>query len=266
VPVDAAASMIRHALVEQVSAKLRSSMELHGYGPAEFTMLLLGGNSALHACAMADELGIRRLMAFQYSPVFAAFGSNITDVEHRYRRMKVAAPGGTGPTELQESLEALVSQASRDMVGEGFDGATVSAHLEIEVRVGDATTRYALDPVNLANIDVSKMAAEIESTWSTSHGVLEAIDLMVRAPLSHWEPMAETGAGSTDVAPIGTRVVSWDGIRSSETSIYDASALAHGTVLDGPAIIETPIANYAIAAGWQCEVDPRGTLVLSKSG
>ena len=48
-----------------------------------------------------------------------------------------------------------------------------------------------------------------------------------------------------------------------ETTVYDRAALAAGTVLQGPAIIEEPESTLVVGPGGACEVLPSGNIIVT---
>jgi N-methylhydantoinase A/oxoprolinase/acetone carboxylase beta subunit len=255
---------VRATLADDATDRLRSWIADRGRQPAEFTLFVLSGNSGLHACVLAERLGIRSLVAFAYSSVFAAFGANTTDVEHRYGRSESAPPGSRTRHDLDSELAALLAQARRDMAGEGFDLAGVGAVVEVEVGTNGSSRRHALGAGDLAGADSAGLASAVDSVWTASTGDLRAIELLVRAPLSHWEPSRGVATVPDAVAPVATRAVRWDGAGLLDTAWYDESALRTPAPIPGPAVIETPITNYAVAPGWSATVDDWGNLVVTQ--
>ena len=54
---------------------------LAGYGadPRDLTLVAYGGNGAVRACALADELGIDRVLVPKAAPAFSALGCLVAD-------------------------------------------------------------------------------------------------------------------------------------------------------------------------------------------
>lgn len=70
---ETALAIIRIANIHMTKAITKVSLE-KGYDPREFTLLVFGGAGGLHACALARELGISRIIVPKLAPVFSAFG------------------------------------------------------------------------------------------------------------------------------------------------------------------------------------------------
>ena len=57
-----------------------------GHDPRRFALVAIGGAGPMHACALADELGIPRVVVPRYPGVAAALGLLATDIRHDLRR------------------------------------------------------------------------------------------------------------------------------------------------------------------------------------
>ena len=73
--------MIRIANATMERALRRVSVE-RGHDPRRFTLLPFGGAGPLHACALAEALGIRSILVPPFPGVFSAFGMLVADIVH----------------------------------------------------------------------------------------------------------------------------------------------------------------------------------------
>ena len=60
-----------------------------GYDPRDFSLLAFGGAGPLHACELAQALGIREVIVPIEPGTFSAYGNSAADVRHDYERMMV---------------------------------------------------------------------------------------------------------------------------------------------------------------------------------
>lgn len=105
-PVEMAVA-IRRRINESMAAAIRSLLP----DPSLYTLFAFGGGGPLHACGIAELIGVSRVMGFPFGSVFSAFGSSTVDVRHRYQG---------------RSEESLRRQALLDMRGEGFEPSDVT--------------------------------------------------------------------------------------------------------------------------------------------
>ncbi|HVQ68983.1 MAG TPA: hydantoinase/oxoprolinase family protein, partial [Bradyrhizobium sp.] len=110
-PTEAAAEGLLAVVNANLGAAIRLSLFEKGVDPREFTMIAFGGAAGLHAVAVADETGIRRVVFPENASTLSAYGILHSDLIHDLVRSRVldATPenlGAIGPL-----LENLVADA-----------------------------------------------------------------------------------------------------------------------------------------------------------
>ena len=80
--VEQAALGIHRILNAQMAEGIRLVSIRQGHDPRRFTLLPLGGGGALHACALAEELGITRVLVPRHPGVLSAAGLLAAPIEH----------------------------------------------------------------------------------------------------------------------------------------------------------------------------------------
>ena len=102
---------------------LRAVTSEQGIDPASFTLVAIGGNGAVHACGLAEDLGIERIVVPQTAGLFSALGLLLSDVEHHavqgfYRRLD-----STGPEEVNRAFGPLIARVEDLLSQDGFTTA-----------------------------------------------------------------------------------------------------------------------------------------------
>lgn len=82
-----------------------------GHDPREFALVAFGGCGGLHACEMAEDLGIRTVVVPRFAGVLSAVGMLMAD------RVRDYAAGVLGREDIEESYRALEKWARRDLRG-----------------------------------------------------------------------------------------------------------------------------------------------------
>ena len=91
-----------------LGAAIRLSLFEKGLDPREFVLLAFGGASGLHAVAVAEELGIERVVFPVNAATLSAFGILHSDLKHDLVRSRVvAAERGTLATLAASAAELL---------------------------------------------------------------------------------------------------------------------------------------------------------------
>ncbi|HTW87172.1 MAG TPA: hydantoinase/oxoprolinase family protein, partial [Candidatus Binataceae bacterium] len=209
-----AASAVRATITTLMSEKLRVLLKEIGEAPEAFTMFVLGGCGALHACALAESIGVGSMLAFPYSSVFSAFGASTTDVQHFYSRTLIISNQPETRDHIAGEIEALVQQARRDMEVEGFSDDLVSASLRGFMLDG------AAGPLVMGSCRLSEVS---DRRWSDDllaavaavrarNSVTVEISVVVEAGVPHWNPAGSASGvdrGSIQVPIKSERPVYW---------------------------------------------------------
>jgi N-methylhydantoinase A/oxoprolinase/acetone carboxylase beta subunit len=109
--------MTRRAAAEGILRVANANMERairavsveRGYDPREFALVAFGGCGGLHACEMAEDLGMRTVIVPEHAGVLSAIGMLLAD------RMRDYTAGVLGRTDIDEQFAALEKRARRDL-------------------------------------------------------------------------------------------------------------------------------------------------------
>ncbi|RIK20457.1 MAG: hypothetical protein DCC52_14630 [Chloroflexi bacterium] len=112
-----------------------SSIE-KGFDPREFTLLAFGGAGALHACELAHELGMKKVVVPLYPGAFSAFGLVTSDIRHDYVQTIAKPAAALDVDALQRAYQEMETQARAALAQEKI------APNEIQVQ-WTADLRYA---------------------------------------------------------------------------------------------------------------------------
>ena len=268
---EAAAGIVRIANNNMINALKLVSLN-RGHDPRAFTMVAFGGGGAMHAAALARELGVKKVVVPYGAAVFSAWGMMMSDLRRDYfltRLIDVTADNA-------DAIQALVDEAERQALRQyGSEG--VAADRVNLLRLGKL--RYqnqehsvevplpegAIDAAAVPQIvDAFHTAYEREYTYRLPAAVeLVGLHLVASAEVGKLMPTDRpvTGATLAD-ARKGTRPVNYalDGVH--DAAIYDGEKLEPGMALTGPAIIEDPGTTVVVHPGDRLTVDRYGNLHL----
>jgi N-methylhydantoinase A/oxoprolinase/acetone carboxylase beta subunit len=82
-----------------------------GRDPRDFPLVAFGGCGGLHACEMAEELGIRTVIVPQFAGALSALGMLLAD------RVRDYSAGVLDPSQIEKRFSQLERTARRDMPG-----------------------------------------------------------------------------------------------------------------------------------------------------
>ncbi len=250
-----AAGIIRVA-EENMAAALRVVSVQRGHDPAGFALLCFGGGGGLHACALAESLGMHEVILPAGSGAFSALGML----------------AGRRQCDLSRSRRLVLDDAQAMSEAEGL-------FLELESEAQQRMPDLQLHTERLADIryigqgfhltlpwenDVQRLQQRFAEAHEKAYGHalqrgLEVMTLRLRAwadtPPLRLPELAQAGS---EARPSGHSHV----ISHGEVPHYQRGSLLPGHCLRGPALVLEDTATLWLAPGWQARVSPHGHLLL----
>ena len=279
--LDAAAG-IRRIVDMRMADEVRVFAAKRGVDLSAFTLLPFGGAGAVHAAAVANELGMRRIMVPPRPGAFSALGLLCTDVVHDYVRSEVRALAEIGADHAEDAFRQIEDKARQELAAEGMDAAKASFARELDLRYAGQgyELRTPLDGLYAGQLSKDALAAarvRFDERHAQIHGhaakerpvELVSYRLRVRVPVPKYQAREEalpSSPPSAATAVKGTRPVHYDGRTAIETTLYERDRLGVGATIAGPAIVEQFDATTVIPPGWTARVDGLRNLILEKSG
>jgi N-methylhydantoinase A len=255
------------ALVDNEMAKVLRIVSIErGYDPRTFAMMAFGGGGPLHACALAEQLEVKRVIVPADPGLFSAFGLLAADIRGTAIRSILAVS-----TELdQKRVEAVFSELEEEGRAElrlqGVSPAQMAFVREFDVRYLGQSFELAIHAGAIPYVVASfhekhertygyasrDDAVEIVAARLTSIGRVEKPTFPARA------------IGEDAPAPVGKRLVYFEGHGRVETPVYDRARMLFENALSGPAVIEQYDSCTLLPPGWRLRIDPIGNLELSR--
>ncbi len=268
---DAAAAGILRIANTSLAAAVRLSLFEKGLDPRDFTMLSFGGAGSIHACAVADELGIRRIVFPVDASTFSASGILMADIEHAFARSGVRPFDADALPAVRDLAQALRSQADERLAADGVAPQDRLVNLLIDLRYKGQAFELTV-PWTEAAID----AAALESVAERFHGQheqrfsyanradrVEMVTLRLNAIGRLRRPEAQPDVAPADGSPQGERAVYLDGARRS-VPVWRRPAIGAGSRIAGPAIIEEDYTTLLVAPGWTLRRVAHGHLLSTR--
>lgn len=120
IDVTMAAYGARQIAISNMIRAIKAVSSERGRDPRSFTLFALGGNGALFAAGMANELGIKTILVPPSAGLFSAYGLLYADVEHYYMETVHQLLRDIEPGAWQVSWSALEKQAVDQLTLDGF--------------------------------------------------------------------------------------------------------------------------------------------------
>jgi len=99
-----------------------------------FTLLPFGGAGAVHAAAVAEELGMRRILVPPQPGAFSALGLLCTDVVHDHIRSELRPLADVAAEHAEDIFRQLEAKALAEVEAEGMNAADARCARELDLR------------------------------------------------------------------------------------------------------------------------------------
>jgi N-methylhydantoinase A len=253
--IEAAAGIVRVASVEMAQAVRVMTVE-RGIDPRGLALVPFGGAGPLHAAAIADELGMTKIVVPLASGVLSALGLLVSERRRDLAESVLLRGESLTREAVAAAVDRLAAQGAADLGGgdlevrASYDVRYVGQAFELTVHGGRAPEPHALhqafNTVHQDHYGYYDDSAELE---------------LVTVRVAVAEPGAEPALGDPPHGEeVGSRRAWFDG-EELETRVVRGPPDA----VDGPAITELPGATLVIPPGWTARHVGAGTLVMERS-
>jgi N-methylhydantoinase A len=268
--VEEAALGIHRIVNAQVAEGIRLVSIRQGHDPRRFALLPLGGGGPLHACALAEELGIVRILVPRHPGVLSAAGLLAAPVEHEVSMALPRLVDELDFVEARRMLEHLDARCGALMARENVSAADVRRryfadvcyvgqgyHLEVPLEPEAADPLAALTSAFYAAHDRTfGFAPKASIRLVNLRTVHSAAGAAYRQ--DEWTPAAASPRQRS------TRILLPERPAAVDAAVYERAGLAAGCAFDGPAIIEQDDTTTLLTPGWHARVDGVGNLMLER--
>jgi N-methylhydantoinase A len=247
-------------VIRVVNANMEKAIRVvsieRGYDAREFTLVAFGGAGGLHACELAAELGIPRVLVPPLPGALSAYGILASDVVKDYSRTVLWRVGARErQSELKrrwsEEFARLEGDARRDFKSEGWRGQVhfrPSADLryrgqgyELNVAVRDSNIAEAVEAFHAEHVR--------RYGYSNAEKDVELVTLRLRA-----------------TQPSGLRSFRIEerqsGKGAGKRGVIERASLRKKRSYRGPAIVTEYSATIYVPGGMRFHVDTAGALVV----
>ena len=267
----AADGIVRIVNVKMAEAIKAISTE-RGFDLREFTLVPFGGAGPVHACQIALDLGIPRLLVPPAPGATSALGLLMSNVKHDYLRSRLADISLVDPEDVSALFAELEQAGCKQLAEEGFgpDQRRYRYFLDMRYAGQGYENPVPLDGMPVTAADLTRYRARFDDIHKLCHGHaapgqpvevvnyrVEAIGLVARVELARLEHTTST----VESARSGTRKAYFAGCLV-DVPVYARDQLTAGHCFSGPAIVEQYDATTVVCPSQMVYVDDYGNLLV----
>ena len=244
---------------DAMASAIRTISVARGHDLTRYALSSFGGAGGQHACAIADILGIDRVMVHPLAGVLSAFGMGLAT--HRVvREASVSLPIDHGSAAIAR-LDELADEARDSLTAKGVRVHRVERRLRIRYSNSDHCLTLDANPFGTlaTRFGVAHLSrfgfVDYVATLTIDAAEAEAIGSSNAA-----EVMFETGQGD----PASYRTALYTDGAFAAAPLFDRASLPVGWSIHGPAVVVDNSGTTFVAKGWRAEVDESANLMLTR--
>ena len=267
--VEAAAQGVLDVANANMERALRVVSVERGHDPREFGLVAYGGAGPLHACRLAAELDVPRVLIPPTAGVLSALGLLISDTVYDYGTTMVRPFDAVDPDTVAEPLDRFRREGRERLASEGFDPGERRFERSLDLRYAGQSFDLRV-PVPDGAVDETVLATAAERFHAlherryghASPGEpLELVAVRLRAVGAVEPPALAPPAEGGPASPVERREVTFEG-EIHGTPVYRRDDLTAATAFDGPALVEGSESTAVVHPGQHATVDEDGNLVV----
>lgn len=268
---DAALGIIRIANSNMLNALKLISVR-KGYDPRDFTMVATGGGGPMHAAALAQELGMKKVIIPVASSVFSAWGMLVTELRHDYIRTSNRRVADLDYTVFNSEWNKLEDEANEQYTNEGIAKESLYFARFVDMRYlgQEHTVKVAVPNGELSETTMDEVIIRFHQlhekayTFKLENAETEIVNLHLIGYGKVNKPAMKKlqNADNPQDSLIEQRQVLFENVGWKTTKVYNRDFLSAKEKIAGPAIIEEKSASTLIYPNQNAEIDEYGNIII----
>lgn len=261
-----AQGFIEIAVAKMANAIKKISLQ-KGYDVREYVLCCFGGAGGQHACLIAENLAMRKIIIHPLAGVLSAYGIGLADI----RIIK------------EKTINHNLNQAIIKTIIEEFENLKQKALKDLQKQINKPSVNLTIDkkiylkyqgtdsnlPVNFSE-NYHQLIEQFNQLHQQRYGftmvnksiVIDKISLELICPTYQQNEQFFTQDKKEDSPPI-TTVKMYSKNRWYDTPIYQRENLNLHQKIKGPALIIESTGTNVIEQGWEAEINQYGHLILT---
>ena len=261
------------AVVEVANESMANAIRLvtieRGLDPRDYALVAFGGAGPLHACGVADAVGIGRIVVPPHPGLCSAFGAAIAQLRVDRVRSLGLRSDSTAEADVRRLFDEMEAEVRAELASDvAADGVRIERILDC---------RYFMQnyeqEVEIPNLDDGFLARacavfhELHNTvygYSFEHDPVEFVHCKVTArEAREADGAAARGGTYGDAAPRAEREMVTTGGETRAVEVVQRGRLP--SARPGPLVIEEDDSTVFVAEQWSVESGPADCLLLTRT-
>ncbi len=275
--LEEAATGIIKIVNSQMAKILRIVSVERGYDPRKFVLTSFGGAGPMHACALAEELHISKIVVPPNPGLFSAYGLLSANFTCSLVQALMETAEQIEVRDLEKTFDVLHMRAVKTITSQGVKQENMKASRQLDMRYlgqGYELTVPVSYPLTIRDFPQVVESyhrkhkaiygyAREEAPLEIVNARLTAVGVVKKPKMRKQKPHGKTPP--KEVLLTRRHVFFEKHETFEEAPIYIREKLRCKNSFSGPAVIEQYDATTVVYPGWEAEVDGFGNIVLTFS-
>ncbi len=253
--------------VENIANAIKKISVARGYDAGRYTLVTFGGAGGQHACAVADALGMDRVLIHRFAGVLSAYGMGLAELRVLKECSIERFLDQPGVKEAERVLADLEAKARAELLTQGAGTETIIRKFNIRYQGTNTPLSVevgAIDEMEKEFVKVHRIRFGFVMEPKARQFVIDSVSLeAIGSTDAHVDGLPEP---EKTVAPVPlAQVDAMFEERWFSTPVFERASLGPGSQINGPAIIIEPTTTTVVAAGWRAEIISGSNLLLSRA-
>ena len=257
-PIEETAEGFLQIAVGHMARAIKKISVERGYDLQGYTLACFGGAGGQHACLVAEELGIERILIHPLAGVLSAYGMGLADISV-LEQTTVDLP----IQKVDDALETArgLGEAGREKLqNQNVDPADIKTKMRAFVRFADSDTALELPlTVNLKKDFEQAHHARFSFIDKTANIIIESISV----ECAGGGESADNLSLETESARVEKPIKFYSKGKWHTAEVYHRSGIKVGETITGPAVILDAGGTNIVEPDWTAELTEDSNLVLN---
>ena len=264
-----------HQLVnENMAAAARVHAAERGLDMRRYAMVATGGAGPVHACGVAQRLGLTTVVVPPLAGVGSAFGFLLAPIAFDFTRSYLTRLDQLDLATINDILTELATEGQAIVQAAGVPAEQLQLTRTVDMRyVGQGyEIRVPIPAGELDAAALTTIQAGFEAEYQRFYGRLcddvpiQAVNwrVVVAGPKLELADLNLTATAGEEPAGLPRPALFTPEQGPVPTMVFQRADLAAGFTMPGPAIIEEAESTTIVLPGWSLRVDPTGCLILER--
>ncbi len=242
-----------------------------GVDPRDHALVGFGGAAGQHVCAIARELGIRKILLHPLAGLLSAYGIGVADIawDGQQDAGRLRLTRGALPATLSARLARLASDGLGALAGEGAGERVIERWLDLRYRGSDSALSLREPLPDAPGEDWLECFAQEHQRrfgYRRPEREVEIVTARVRVLVKRGFDPGEAAVGieAATGAPRSLRTTSvhFGATGRLAARVFMREELGAGTSLEGPLVVLEEAGTVVVDPGFVLTIDPHGVMIL----